>query len=491
MKRVRRTSIITRLSRTTRATAIMLAIPALVSLGMMLLTTVRYQWALDRMATVASLKPVVGTQLPEQLFSVTAGRLDYEASGVDALVGSVDQTLARLLEDTEGAGYLELTVARRTMATLAGYLEQLRAGMASGAPVADMEQIVDEVRDVGDLITDMLDNFISVEIDGTARTGSQLSQVVWVTAFLELLLLAAALIRSGSASLQLADTIRRAIQQLEGSVHRLIGGNLKARVPDMEVDELSELAQQINVMANTLESLIERSRLEQENLAKSELRLLQAQINPHFLYNTLDAIIWQAQSGKSEEVIQLTRSLSDFFRISLSSGADWIPVEREVRHLSGYLSIQKIRYRDILDYEIDIPAELMDGYIIKLLLQPLVENALYHGIKSKRGGGLIKVSARREGERARFTVEDTGKGMTPQELSRVLGVMRSGAPTLSDTAPQDGSSFGLRNVDMRIRLYYHQDEGLTIASDGSGTRVSFSVPLRSREEIANDEGVSG
>jgi len=486
-----KTSIIERLSRTTRATAIMLAIPALVSLGMMLLTTVRYHRAMDRMATVASLKPVVGTQLPEQLFSVTAGRLDYGASGVDALVGSVDQTLSKLLEDTEGAGYLELTVARRTMATLAGYLEQLRVGVERGAPVADMEQIVDEVRDVGDLITDMLDDFISVEIDGTVRTGNQLRQVVWVTAFLELLLLAAAMLRSGSASLQLADTIRRAIQQLEGSVHRLIGGNLKARVPDMEVEELSELAQQINVMANRLETLIERSRVEQENLAKSELRLLQAQINPHFLYNTLDAIIWQAQSGKSEEVIHLTRSLSDFFRISLSAGADWIPLSGEVRHVSGYLSIQKTRYRDILNYEIDIPEALQGGYIVKLLLQPLVENALYHGIKGKRGGGVIRVFAATEGEKVRFTVADTGKGMTPEELSRVVAVMRSDAPALSGVAPAEGSSFGLRNVDARIRLFYRQQAGLEIESGPGGTVVSFCVPLKSREEIADDEGISG
>ena len=489
--RVRRTSIIDRLSHTTRATAIMLAIPALLSLGMMLLTTVRYQRAMDRMATVAGLKPVVGTQLPEQLFSVTAGRLDYEASGVDALVGSVDQTLGRLLEDTEGPGYLELTVARRTMATLSGYLEQLRTGMANGAPVADMENIVDEVRDVGDLITDMLDDFISVEIDGTVKSAHQLSQVVGVTAFVEVLLLVVALFRSGSASLQLADTIRRAIQQLEGSVHRLTGGDLKARVPDMEVAERSELAQQTNVMANRLETLIERSRREQENLAKSELRLLQAQINPHFLYNTLDAIIWQAQSGKSEEVIRLTRSLSDFFRISLSSGADWIPLEGEARHVSGYLSIQKIRYRDILNYEIDIPEALQGGYVVKMLLQPLVENALYHGIKGKRGGGMIRVSASPEGERVRFTVSDTGKGMTPEALERVVAVMRSDTPALSGVAPAEGSSLGLRNVDARIRLFYRQKTGLEIESDMTGTRVSFCVPLKSREEIADDEGISG
>ena len=443
------------------------------------------------METAAGLKPMAGTQLPEQLFSVAAGRIEYADSGADDLLASMNRTLDGLLMDTEGAGYLELTVARRTMDTLAGYLDQLRAGMEAGAPVGDMEKIVDEVRDVGDLITDMLDDFISVEIEVTARSGAEIQKIVWLAAFVEILLLAAAMVFTASTSQDMTNTIRQSIRQLESSMHRLTGGDLKARVPEMEVEELSELARQSNVMANRLETLIERSRMEQENLAKSELRLLQAQINPHFLYNTLDAIIWQAQSGKSEEVIHLTRSLSDFFRISLSSGADWIPVEREVRHLSGYLSIQKTRYRDILNYEIDIPEALMGGYIIKLLLQPLVENALYHGIKARRGGGMIRVSAHQAEGRVCFRVEDTGKGMSPGELQRVLAVMRADAPTPANIAPAEGGGFGLRNVDMRIRLYYHQDEGLAIESDSSGTRVSFSVPLKTREEIANDEGISG
>ena len=489
--KTRRISIIDRLSHTTRSIALMLLIPALVSLVLMFLTTARYQRAMSRMQTVAGLKPVVGTQLPEQLFSVAAGRASFEASGVDALLDNVNLTLDRLLADTQGAGYLELTVARRTMDTLAGYVEQARQGVAGDAPVGEVEQIVNEVRDVGDLITNMLDDFISVEIDGTVQSSAQLRQIVWLTALIEVALLVAALIGAGSSSLQLADMIRRAIQQLEGSVHRLTGGNLKARVPDMEVEELSELARQINVMANRLESLIERSRVEQENLAKSELRLLQAQINPHFLYNTLDAIIWQAQSGKSEEVIHLTRALSDFFRISLSSGADWIPLEGEVRHLSGYLSIQKIRYRDILNYEIDIPEDLLEGYVVKLLLQPLVENALYHGIKSKRGGGFIRVSAEREGERVRFTVADTGKGMTPEELARVQAMLGGDVPALSVVAPAEGASYGLRNVDARIRLFYRQKTGLELASGPEGTRVSFCVPLKSREDIDHDEGISG
>ena len=489
--REHKTSIIRRLGRTTRTTAILLLIPALASLTMLFLTTTRYHRAMSRMEAVAALKPVVGTQLPEQLFSVAAGRIGYEESGVDGLLDSVNHTLDALLEETGGAGDLELTVARRTMVTLAGYMDQLRTGMAGGAPVAEMEQIVDEVRGVGDLVTDMLDDFISAEIGVTVQTGAEIRKLVWLTAIAELFLLAVALIGAGSTSQDLANTIRQSIKQLEGSMHRLTGGDLKARVPDMEVEEFSELASQINVTANRLESLIERSRQEQENLAKSQLRLLQAQINPHFLYNTLDAIIWQAQSGKSEEVIHLTRALSDFFRISLSSGADWIPLAGEVQHVSGYLSIQKTRYRDILNYEIDIPETLQGGYVVKLMLQPLVENALYHGIKGKRGGGFIRVSAERVGERVRFTVADTGKGMTPDELKRVVALMRSDQPALSGVAPAEGSSFGLRNVDARIRLFYRQDTGLEIESGPGGTVVFFCVPLKSREEIADDEGISG
>ena len=485
-----RASIIGQLGMTTRKTAIVLLLPVLFSLMIMFITTSRYQRAMSRMETAASLMPEVGTELPERLFSVAAGRMQYENSGVDDLLRSIDLALDRLLQDTPGAGYLELTVARRTMDTLAGYVEQVRLGMMQGMPITEVEMIVDEVRDVGDLVTDMLDDFISVEIDSTVRTGAAIRRLVWVTAAAEALILLLALIQAGSSSSRLADIIRRAIMQLEGSVHRLTGGDLKARVPDMDVEELRELANQINIMANRLENLIERSRREQENLAKSELRLLQAQINPHFLYNTLDTIIWQAESGKGEEVIHLTRSLSDFFRISLSSGADWITVERELMHLSGYLSIQKTRYRDILNYAIDIPPDMMDGYIVKLLLQPLVENALYHGIKSKRGGGFIRVSAAREGGRVRFCVEDTGKGMTAEELDRVLAAMRSNA-AVPGIAPQDGGSFGLRNVDLRIRLYYHQNEGLQITSGSDGTRVSFRVPLKSREEITDDEGISG
>ena len=166
----------------------------------------------------------------------------------------------------------------------------------------------------------------------------------------------------------------------------LAGGDLGVRAPDSQVEELRELTSSLNSMASRLQSLIDVNRREQENLKKAELRTLQAQIAPHFLYNTLDAIVWLAEAHRTDEVIHITRALSDFYRISLSQGKDWIPLSEEVKHLTGYLTIQKIRYRDILDYRIDIPESLYGEQILKLLLQPLVENAIYHGIKHRRGG---------------------------------------------------------------------------------------------------------
>jgi two-component system sensor histidine kinase YesM len=236
-------------------------------------------------------------------------------------------------------------------------------------------------------------------------------------------------------------------------------------------------------MAEQMENLIAQNRREQENLKKAELRTLQAQVNPHFLYNTLDTIVWAAESGKDEEVVTLTKSLSDFFRSSLSSGADWVTVAQEVRHLNGYLSIQKIRYRDILNYEVDVDPAMENCRMLKLLLQPLVENALYHGIKFRRGGGRILVRGRQKDNVLFFSVQDTGVGMTPEKLREVLDAMHTGkVRRRNPDEPEPGGGFGLYNVDQRIRLYYGLEKGIEIESGPDGTIVSFSVPAYEGED---------
>ena len=367
---------------------------------------------------------------------------------------------------------------------------KVRDGMAAGLPIQEIESIVDEVRNVGRLVADMLDAFTTEEIKNASVSSGRLRIILITAVVAVILLLIIALVRTGSETRKLTASIHTAIYSLEETVRRIAEGNFSDRVRGMNVAELKELSEQINQMADRLEMLIDQVRQKQDNLSKAELRTLQAQINPHFLYNTLDTIVWQAESGKGEEVVELTRNLSDFFRISLSAGADWIPVTQELKHVSAYLSIQKIRYRDILDYEVEMPDNLEEIYMLKLLLQPLVENALYHGIKNKRGGGKITIRVSRQNRILTFVVADTGRGMSPEQLRQVEEMLREETPTAQPALEPGHTGFGLRNVDTRIRLYYRKQTGLVFQSGPEGTEVSFTIPIRTREEIDNDESLS-
>jgi two-component system sensor histidine kinase YesM len=187
----------------------------------------------------------------------------------------------------------------------------------------------------------------------------------------------------------------------------------------------------------------------------------------------LDAIIWLAESKRNAEVVQITNALSDFFRTSLSRGEDWITIRQEQEHLLGYLTILHVRYRDILKYEIDIDERLYDCQILKLLIQPLVENAVYHGIKNKRGGGLVRVSIQKQGEHMRVEVRDNGAGMSLENLAQVRRTLTG----FGQSAGEAG--YGLSSVEKRIKLYCNQSEGLRIESlEGEGTTVRFFMPIR-------------
>ena len=490
MRRGGMTSITAQLRRSVGAIAVLLTVPAVIGLVMMMLYSSRTQAMIRRMDAAAEMKPALENTIAENLFSVAAGRTSFEESGVEELIRNTDSTLDGLLAETEGSGHLQLTIARRTMDTLEQYVLKVRDGMEAGLPIHEVESIVDEVRNVGRLVADMLDAFTTEEIKNASEASARLRVILIAATAAEVLLLLIALIRTGRETRRLTESIHTAIYSLEETVRRIAEGNFGDRVRGMNVTELKELSEQINQMADRLEMLIEQVRQKQDNLSKAELRTLQAQISPHFLYNTLDTIIWQAESGKGDEVVQLTRSLSDFFRISLSAGADWIPVTQELKHVSAYLSIQKTRYRDILDYEVEMPDDLEEIYMLKLLLQPLVENALYHGIKNKRGGGKITVRVSRQNRILTFTVADTGKGMTPEQLRQVEAMLREETPTTQAALEPGHTGFGLRNVDTRIRLYYRKQTGLIFQSGPEGTEVSFTIPIRLREEIDNDESLS-
>ena len=308
MRRSGMTSITAQVRRSVTSIAVLLAIPAVIGLAVMLIYSSRNQAMIRRMDAAADMKPALETTIAENLFSVAAGRTAFEDSGVEELITETDTTLEMLLAETEGSGHLQLTIARRTMDTLEQYALKVRDGMQAGLPITEIEAIVDEVRNVGRLVADMLDTFTMEEIANATRASRELRTIVTVAAAAEVLLLLVAFTRTRSETRKLTESIQSSIHSLEETVRRIAEGNFSDRVRDMSVEELRELGDQVNQMADRLETLIEQVRQNQDHLSRAELRTLQAQINPHFLYNTLDTIIWQAESGKAEEVVQLTRN---------------------------------------------------------------------------------------------------------------------------------------------------------------------------------------
>ena len=198
-----------------------------------------------------------------------------------------------------------------------------------------------------------------------------------------------------------------------------------------------------------------------------------AQINPHFLYNTMDTIIWLIEADRPQAAVEMVSNLSDFFRHSLSRGEDIIPLGEEEQHVRSYLQIQQARYKDILEYAVQIDAGLREARLPKLTLQPLVENALYHGIKRKRGRGCIRVTGQEDGDDVLLWITDDGAGMTEARLEELNRAMESG----------ERLGFGLAAVHERLRLLFGSPYGLTLSSqEGAGTTVTVRFPRRERRE---------
>lgn len=283
--------------------------------------------------------------------------------------------------------------------------------------------------------------------------------------------------------------LTRPIQILKNKMRQASSGYLEAKVHPTGTDEIAELGNSFNLMIEQIKMLLQQSIREQEQLQKAELRTLQAQINPHFLYNTLDSIVWMAEAGQKDQVIRLVQALSRFFRISLNKGRDWISLQEELEHVRNYLVIQQIRYRDILDYELQIDPAIHHYSILKMTLQPIVENALYHGIKNKRGRGLIRISGKETAMKTiEIVVEDNGCGLSPTRLQELQDSMNDLQFTHEQMDNETG--FGLRNVQLRLRLYYGEPYGVNIHSEeGKGTKVTIRIPVQ-RGDL-HEENLSG
>ena len=272
--------------------------------------------------------------------------------------------------------------------------------------------------------------------------------------------------------------LTRPVQLLKNKMRQAASGYFDAKVKPTGHDEIADLGNSFNIMLEKINGLMEQHLKEQEQIQKAELRTLQAQIHPHFLYNTLDSIVWMAEAGKDDKVIALVQALSRFFRVSLNKGLDWIPLKEELEHVRSYLVIQQIRYRDILEYEIDAPGALGDCRILKMTLQPIVENALYHGIKNKRGKGMIRISCRAVSEQELLIeVSDNGIGMSEERLAKLREQLARHIIPEETTGSEVSGGFGLHNVQQRLRLYYGESCAIRIDSvDREGTTVAMRIP---------------
>jgi len=267
----------------------------------------------------------------------------------------------------------------------------------------------------------------------------------------------------------ISDKISNPIKRLDGSVREIESGNLDVEIVPSGSYEVEHLGKSIKNMLGRIKVLMSDLVAEHNAKRKSEFDTLQSQINPHFLYNTLDIIVWMIENENSDKAVNIVTALAKFFRISLSKGKNIITVKDEVEHVRNYLMIQNMRFKNRFEYSIDVDEEVLSYSSLKLMLQPLVENAIYHGMEFMDGDGEIDVKVFKEDDSLYFTITDNGLGMSEDMVETLLS---------KDFVPsKKGSGIGVKNVNERIKLYFGSEYGLKVESEpDEGTKITIHLP---------------
>ncbi|MCR5508864.1 MAG: sensor histidine kinase [Lachnospiraceae bacterium] len=384
--------------------------------------------------------------------------------------GNVNNENAARLEDV-----------RKYLRNLGTYASRIEKNLADGDKYEENIEIWEnDVQIVTYLVRETILQFIYYELQDIRQSRAEINNFYNKVFSYSIIAAIAVVLLFIFISYAISQSITKPVRELSKITEKVSRGDLSVR---SEIDigsEIGILSTSFNEMIDRLSHLLNQVRIEQESLRKAELELLQAQINPHFLYNTLDTIVWLAEANDQTRVVSMVGSLSKFFRTSLGQGKDEVTVRDELDHVRSYLEIQQVRYQDILDYSIEVPQELYDSPIPKITLQPLVENALYHGIKNKRGMGKIRITGKSENKCIYLYIEDNGIGMTEERLKLISNrintdISENGQPEKGGVS---GELFGLSNVNERIKLKYGQRYGIHIDSTyGEGTTVTILLPL--------------
>jgi two-component system sensor histidine kinase YesM len=436
----------------------------------------QYDAIITNITTANSISGSIKPDIDNEMWKIVAGKIRFSEGNQYEILDGVDAKVRWMMDNTDSQrARVKLDLILRTLESLREYVDQMGAEIAYNSTASENEAVLENIRFATSVMEEVVQNYVLYEVNRTEDQYQLMREGFVRWQIFSIILIFSAVGFSVVAAWGLSKSIYVPIKKLHDVTTTITKNDLQALMTSDNVDEITELGMSFNIMIGKIKELLDSKIKEQENLKKAELRALQAQINPHFLYNTLDTIIWMAESKKTDQVVKMVTALSNFFRISLSKGMDWITIGEELERMKSYLTIQKMRYRDILDFKIEVEEGVSENTVLKLILQPLVENALYHGIKNKRRGGTIWVRARRNGkDEVLLEVEDNGIGFTPEKLAQLRAELEDES---GDIKLESG--FGIGNVNKRIRLYYGKPYGLFVESEyNTGTCVRLVIPAK-------------
>ncbi|SDO42426.1 two-component system, sensor histidine kinase YesM [Paenibacillus sp. yr247] len=273
-------------------------------------------------------------------------------------------------------------------------------------------------------------------------------------------------------ALVVAKQTHRPVTMLLRAMRRAREGDFDVQIADERSDEFGMLFHSFNTMVTRIKNLIDEVYIQKLLKKETQLKMMASQINAHFLYNTLDSIHWISRIYKVDEISTMIFGLSKYLRISLSEGKDFVTVKESAELLESYLSIQKVRYQDKFMVNMSMDPAILNYNVLKFVFQPLVENAIYHGLENKRGKGRLDISWRNEEQILYFEVEDDGIGIEPGKMAELMEALESDEPV-------GEHNFALKNINSQIKLAYGKEYGLVIEStSGVGTKVTMVIPLR-------------
>ncbi len=445
----------------------------------------QYDRLLQNITTANSINGYVKPTIDGLMWNVVSGKQDFREGAQYRALDYIEQVIRGMsLNADSDMSRLKLDVILRTTGTLRGYIDKVGAQIEAKKSFAENEVMLeDSIYPVTELINSSIQEYVLFEINQTQAKYLETQANFTGWAIFSVVTMSVVILLAVILAWRISKGIYLPIKKLQDITSTIADQDLEVLINRENKDEIAQLGRSFNAMVDKIRELLAYKIKEQENLKKYELKMLQAQINPHFLYNTLDTIIWMAGANQNTKVIEMVNALSNFFRVTLSKGKDWIKIKEEIEHVRSYLTIQKMRYEDILDFYIEVDEAILAGTILNLTLQPLVENALYHGIKNRRNGGTIWLrGSLKSSDLIFFEVEDDGVGFTADRLAQVR------ADLAGDTSPVEinESGFGINNVNKRIKLYYGEQYGLAIESEHlKGTRISLLIPM------IRDENLSG